>query len=244
MNRTIVLSIALTVMSVGLATGCAGQRISMNRDATTVPEDQSSWQDEFNISERTLVPTGRNPYFMLEPGFRVELEGDQARVLITVLDETVEIDGVVTRVVEEREWKNEDLVEVSRNFFAIDPETNDVFYFGEDVDIYENGKVVKHTGEWRAGSDNAKAGMMMPGRPTVGLRYYQEVAPGVAMDRAEVISLNETLQTPAGTFSEVLKTRETTPLNAAETDHKTYAQGIGLIQDAGLLVTRHGFVQQ
>jgi hypothetical protein len=30
-----------------------------------------------------------------------------------------------------------------------------------------------------------KAGMIMPGKVEVGLKYYQEIAPGVAEDRAE-----------------------------------------------------------
>lgn len=239
MKRTLVSSLTLTIIFMLLTTNCTRQRISV------IPEqyDQSQWQDDFNLAERTLVPTGRNQYFILEPGFQLVLEGNQEKLAITVLDETVEIAGVTTRVVEEREWKNGELIEVSRNFFAICAETGDVFYFGEDVDMYENGTVVKHTGEWRAGSDDAKPGMIMPGQPTVGLKYYQEVAPGVAMDRAEVVSLNETLQTPAGIFSGSLKTRETTPLNPVENEFKTYAPEIGLIQDASLLLTSHGVIE-
>ena len=49
-------------------------------------------------------------------------------------------------MVEEREWKKGELHEVSRNYFAMCEQTKDVFYFGEDVDYYENGKVVKHDG--------------------------------------------------------------------------------------------------
>ena len=202
---------------------------------------KSAWQDNFNLSERTLVPTGRNPYFILEPGFQIVLEGKAEKVAISVLDETIVVDGVKTRVVEEREWKNGQLAEVSRNFFAICEKTKDVFYFGEDVDVYEKGNVVGHSGAWRAGKDGAKPGMMMPGRPAVGMKHYQEVAPKVAMDRAEVVSLTERLKTPAGTFVNCLKTQETTPLDPAEKGHKTYAPGIGIIQDEDLLLVRHGF---
>jgi hypothetical protein len=231
MKKTVVTSIVLTIVSMFLATGCAHQRAS-----------PGPWQKEFNISERTLVPTGRNQYFVLEPGFQIILEGRNEKVSITVLDETTEVAGVTTRVVEEREWKNGGLVEVSRNFFAICTETNDVFYFGEDVDIYKDGEVVKQSGEWRAGEGNAKAGMIMPGRPSVGLKHYQEIAPGVAMDRAEIVSLEETLKTPAGVFSGCLKTQETTPLNRLESEYKTYAPGIGLIQDENLLLIEYGFI--
>jgi hypothetical protein len=41
----------------------------------------------------------------------------------------------------------------------------------------------------------------MHGTPKLGMKYYQEIASRVAMDRAEIVSLNDTCKTPAGTFS-------------------------------------------
>ncbi len=202
----------------------------------------SGFRESFDLSSRNLVTDGTNPFFVLEPGFRIVLEGGAERVEITVLDEIVDVAGVDTRVVEEREWRNDALREVSRNFFAIDPGTLDVFYFGEDVDMYENDQVVRHLGAWRAGLNGAQPGMIMPGRPEIGQKYFQELAPGVAMDRAEVVSLTEVLATPAGEFEQVLKTKETTALNPFESEFKSYAPGIGLIQDAGLLLTEFGYV--
>ena len=76
------------------------------------------------------------------------------------------------------------------NYFAICKETNSVIYFGEDVDNIENAVVVNHDGSWLAGVKGARAGLIMPGMPLLGARYYQEVAPGVALDRAEIESLD------------------------------------------------------
>ena len=42
--------------------------------------------------------------------------------------------------------------------------------------------------------------MMMPGSPKAGQKFYQELAPGVGMDRAEILSIAEKVVTPAGTF--------------------------------------------
>lgn len=199
------------------------------------------WQEEFSLEERELVPTGRNPFFILEPGFQVALEGGSEKLVITVMDETKVVDGVVTRVVEEREWRNGEIVEVSRNFFAMCRETLDVFYFGEEVDMYKDGVVVRHEGAWLAGEEKARPGMIMSGSPRVAMKYYQEIAPGVAMDRAEVLSLTASLETPAGTFDNLLRTVESTPLNPLERGIKTYAAGIGLIQDEGLKLTDYGY---
>jgi hypothetical protein len=48
-----------------------------------------------------------------------EEDGVPVKLLITVLDEMRLIDGIMTRVVEEREWEDDELVEVSWNYFAV-----------------------------------------------------------------------------------------------------------------------------
>ena len=71
---------------------------------------------------------------------------------------------------------------------------------------------------------------MIPGRPGVGDKYYQEIAPNVAMDRVEIVSTDETLKTPAGTFEHCVHLKETTPLER-DVSHKWYAPGVGLVKD-------------
>jgi hypothetical protein len=195
--------------------------------------------DTFRVDPADWSSTGTNRHFILEPGFVLVLEGGGERLTITVLDETKVVDGVTTRVVEEREEKEGKLVEVSRNFFAISKRTNDVYYFGEEVDIYADGKVVSHDGAWLSGQNGARWGLMMPGTPLLGARYCQEIAPGVAMDRAEVVGVNETFETGAGKFEGCLKTLESTPLEGG-TEHKFYAPGIGLLRDGKMRLVRHG----
>jgi hypothetical protein len=202
----------------------------------------SGWQEEFNITKRKLVTTGRNPYFVLEPGFQLVLEGGGTKLQITVLNETKTIDGVVTRVVEEKEWKDGQVHEIAKNYFAMCEQTKDVFYFGEEVDFYENGKVVKHDGSWLAGNGN-KAGMIMPGTPKLKAKFYQEIAPGTAMDRAEIVSLTDTCKTPAGTFSKCMKVKEGTALNVLETEYKHYAPAIGLAKSGDLELVKYGMVK-
>ena len=118
--------------------------------AQTTPSVDRTWTADFVINPGEFVTTGRNPWFILEPGYVLTLEGRDTRLVITVLDETVRVDKIDTRVVEERETAKGELIEVSRNFFAISTRTNAVFYFGEDVDMYKGGKVVSHDGAWRS----------------------------------------------------------------------------------------------
>ncbi len=219
-----------------VAIGCS----SSNEPGSTAGQ----WQEDFDLSNRTLVSSGRNRYFILEPGFQLVLEGGDEKLAITVLDETEVVDGVTTRIVEEREWNDGKLVEVSRNYFAMCEKSGDIFYFGEAVDDYQDGQLSGHGGAWRAGEKDARAGLIMPGTATAGQKYYQEMAPGVAMDRAEVIRVSETFKTPAGIFEQCLKTREGTALNPLEKEYKYYAPGIGLIQDGDMLLVKQGFVGQ
>ena len=202
-----------------------------------------SWTKDFAQDKADLSPTGRNPYFILEPGYTLVLADGKEQLVVTVLEETREIDGVQTRVVEERETDGGQLVEVSHNFFAISRRTNSVYYFGEEVDIYEKGKIVKHEGAWVSGDKGAKFGLAMPGLPLLRARYYQEVAPGVALDRAEIVSLTDTLKQPAGNFINCLKIEETTPLEAGK-GYKYYAPGIGLVQDDRLKLVKYGLTKQ
>lgn len=201
-----------------------------------------SWQQDFAISSCKMQTTGRSEYFVLEPGYQLVLEGGDTKVQITVLPETKMVAGVSTRVVEEREWKEGKLYEVAKNYFAICEQTKDVYYFGEDVTFYKNGKVSGHEGSWLAGERGNKPGLMMPGAPKVGMKYYQELAPGVAMDRAEIVSLTDTCKTPAGTFSPCMKVQETSAIKF-EKEFKYHAPGIGLVRDEDVLLVKHGFIK-
>jgi len=186
---------------------------------------------------------GDNLYFPLNPGSQQVLKDAKNNVTLTITtkNETKKIflsgNGSATtldaRVVEEREFVNGKLFEVAKNYFAICRETGSVFYFGEDVDFYnEAGQVINHDGSWLAGVNGARPGLqMLSGTPPNGARYYQEIALGVAEDRAEVVSTTGKVQNPLlEPFSNILMTQESSALESG-TSFKYYLQGVGLIQD-------------
>jgi hypothetical protein len=201
------------------------------------------WKSQFNVDKGNLAARGRNQYFILEPGYQLTLAAGAEKLVITVLNETRIVDGVETRVVEERETKNNRIVEVSKNYFAISKSSGDVYYFGEEVDMYKEGKVTSHAGAWLSGVEGARFGLMMPGEVQVGAMYYQELAPRKAMDRAHIVSTVETVVTPAGTHKNCLKIEETTPLEPGVKEYKYYTAGIGLIRDGALTLVSYGNVR-
>ncbi|MEK6223433.1 MAG: hypothetical protein N2A97_01045 [Thermodesulfobacteriales bacterium] len=116
-----------------------------------------------------------------------------------------------------------EVLEISRNFFVQAPDGT-ACYYGEDVDVYEDGIIVDHPGEWRAGENGNLPGIQMPANPKVGDIYAQ--------DQAEVVALGETITVPAETFSDTLITEECNPLDNGALDDKAYVSGIGLAIDA------------
>ncbi len=197
------------------------------------------WAEDCEFKTRAA-----NPYFILKPGYQLVFEGEEdgenKRLVITVLSETEEIfvpeiGTVKARVVEESESVNGELVEVSRNFYAICKKTNDVFYFGEDVDIFNPDGSVSHEGAWRAGEPDddglAEPGIIMPGTFLLGSRYFQERAAGIALDRAEHVEMGLDVTTGAGTFARCVKVIETTPLEPGAESVKIYCPEVGLVVD-------------
>lgn len=210
----------------------------------------------FPLVSCEFISWGGNLYFPLIPGRQLYYSNascvaagecdDLTELWITAERETKRVSfpvgntqlSVATRVVTERETENGKLVEISRNYFASCRSSRDVYYFGEDVDIYKNGKVVSHDGAWLSGRHGAKPGIVMPETGfIVGSRYFQEIAPDIALDRAEHKRVGFSMQVPAGRFNNCLEVEETTPLEPDDVGQKIYCRGVGLVKDDDLELT-------
>ena len=216
--------------------------------AAPAQDEEEEFTTDFFIEDCSFSNRGRdNRFWSLWPGDRLVLEGEEdgeeLQVIITVLQQTETIRFttergvpmvVKARVVEERESEGGELVEVSRNWFARCRETGDVFYFGEEVDLFEDGEIVGSEGEWRAGEDGAQPGVIMPGTFLLGSRYFQEIAPGEALNRAEHTDMDLDLDLPAGSFRRCVQVIETSPLEPGDESEKLYCPGVGLVFDDGV----------
>ena len=184
------------------------------------------------IDPANFVAAVTNPYFPLTPGKTFIYEGQtslglehsefavthKTRVILGVtcveVRDTVKHDGVVT--------------EDTLDWFAQDKAGN-VWYFGENTHEIENGLITTIDGTFMGGVAGDKPGIIMKANPKVGDFYRQEFSLGNAEDFAETRSVTETVTVIAGTFSNCLKSRETTPLETDLLEHKFYAPGIGNI---------------
>ena len=92
--------------------------------------------------------------------------------------------------------------------------------------------------------DNGLAypGIFMPGTFFLGAKYYQQLAEGYSMERAENVESGLTIETPAGVFKNCIKVRETnwSEPKGAET-FKLHAPGVGLLGEDALRLTGYGY---
>ena len=182
------------------------------------------------IIPRNFVPTINNKFFTLIIGttlvYESKLNEDVERTEVSVTNDGRNVMGVATTVVWDRVWLNDQLIEDTKDWFAQDLEGN-VWYFGEDSEEFEGGKMVYSDGSWEAGVDGAKPGIIMKAIPQTGNSYRQEFSPGKAEDMAEIVSLNESVSVPYGKFSGCLKTKEWNPLESGGNEFKYYCTEIG-----------------
>jgi hypothetical protein len=181
-----------------------------------------------------------NPYFPLPSGkvftYHDILKDTQELNTVEVTKDKKTILGVAVTVVHDQVFLADgSLAEDTFDWYAQDQQGN-VWYFGEDTKEYDHGTVVTTTGSWEAGANGAKAGVIMLADPHVGDVYKQEEAPGIG-DMAKVVSLDETVTVPYGTFSHCLDTAEWTPVEPGDRSHKFYAPGVGNVLE---VATRQG----
>jgi hypothetical protein len=187
---------------------------------------------------QTFTLLAGNPYYPITAGSYWVLEGDDegtpVRVRIDATAETEQVGGVTTRVVTETEsafdaeageWE---LVEISHNYFAL-TRAGTLCYFGEAVDIYQDGEVVSHEGAWRADAPGNAPGVFMPADPQPGMTFQMESAPGVAEDQGKIEGAGP-ITVPVATFTETIRVREFNPLDRGK-GFKIFARGVGMIVD-------------
>ena len=218
-RRVILLVVA--ACSVVAVAACGGS------DESSLPQGSESVRldpDDFT----TVID---NPYWPMAPGNRwvyreTDAEGNEQRVEVTVTSETRTIQGIEARVVHDVVSEDGQPLEDTYDWYAQDDDGN-IWYLGEDTKEYENGKVTSTAGSWEAGVDGAQAGILLPGEPEVGVSYRQEHYEGEAEDAAQVLSLDEKVTVPLGSFADVLMTKDYTPLDPKLVEHKFYARGVG-----------------
>jgi hypothetical protein len=202
------------------ASGC-GDDTSHAERAAPAKVDKSQFSAKVN---HPLVPLASVPF----TAFAGTDGNTKTSGTNQVLKKKAVVDGVRVAVLENKEYEDGKLVEHTLDYFAQRPDGS-VWYFGERVQNFENGKV-NHEGQWLAGKGNARPGIYMPAKPKTGEVFKQERAPGVAEDRSTVLASGLTRKTKAGKFSKCIKVKDFSPIDKL-TEFKYYCAGIGLVHE-------------
>lgn len=194
-----------------------------------------------SINPADFQPVITHPLFPLSltgPKVFAGEETDESGKTITtrleshLLASTEVVMGVTVAVLEETAFKDGQLVERALDYFA-QHRDGSVYYFGEKVDNYDGGKFKDHHGQWIAGEGQNKPGIIMGAKPSVGQTFEQELAPGIAEDKSTVLSTTDSVTTPAGSYTNCIKTKDFTPLEPDIEEFKWFCPSIGLAQEQG-----------
>ena len=232
------IGLGLVAVTLGLA-ACGGESSSGDANAvataspaTTPALPQGS--EPANLDPAEFTTEIDNPYFPMKPGNKwiyseTDTNGNVEDVVVEVTDKTKMIaNGVEARVIRDTVSENGVPVEITDDWYAQDSAGN-IWYLGEYVTNYQNGKVVDHSGSFEAGVDGAEAGVAMPANPEPGMSYRQEYYKGEAEDQGAIITVGEeSVQVPAGFFDkDVVMTRDLVPTEPKVQELKFYAPGVG-----------------
>ena len=220
----VVLSISIIII-IGGALLWYVRQIPSNTPAT-YPHDQVSTEYSPEINRADFSTNITNKYFSLPVGKKMTFEGITAegvneRIVIEVLPETKIIENIETITYLDRVYNNDQLVEETKDYLA-QHINGDVWYFGEDVNNFENGKLKDHAGTFLHGKDGAKAGIWMKANQNVGDSYRQEYYKGEAEDIRNTVAVGVTVATHMGVYTDCVKVYDWTPLDKTSKEHKYY----------------------
>lgn len=188
------------------------------KEATETEYNPDINPDDFTTSidnKYLRLPVGRKLYYEEQTADGLE------NIIIEIEPGTKKIMGVTTIIYRDTVSVDGVLVEDTRDYLAQDKDGN-VWYFGEDVDNYENGTLQDHSGSWVAGVDGAEPGIWIKAENKAGDSYKQEYFKGEAEDMRDVVAVNQTVVTKAKTYTDCVKMYDWTPLAPDAKEYKYY----------------------
>ena len=226
-----------------VASACSGESTPVATDCIKVVEESGQKTEEcLPIAPDTervdlVAPAFSKPTQItnpLHPTSNVKqvimgghVEGKPFRTEVTLLPETKPIEWggktVDTAVIQYVAYLDGRIHEVALDWYA-QADDGSVWYFGEDVFNYEDGKVADTEGTWIA-NDQTPAAMIMPAKPAAGNVYRPENAPEVVFEQVRVEKVDQTVPGPSGDISGAIEVMELHMDGTSE--GKVFAPGYG-----------------
>ena len=232
--------------SLALLAGCTKKQEATTAEPAAAASPVVHWTAEkelesFDPSRFSHPSQITNEWSPMKPGTRLTFEGSAIddegkeiplRMTLTATDLTKNIGGIDCLVSYDLDWKEGQLVEAENAFFAQDDSGN-VWLMGEYPEEYDDGDgVVTLNPSWIHGLEGASAGILVPGRPTLGSRSFsQGFSTAVDFtDRGKVDSLGVRTCVPADCYEDVLVIAEGSAGEIDLEQTKYYARGVGNVR--------------
>jgi hypothetical protein len=229
------LPMVMATVVVGLVCTCIwGYYVHAHSPSPVEADAQSSWPDVDRVNRANFASVGKTPYFNLEPGYRLNYRDGSVTRTITVRRRTKIVDGVETRVVEQKQKEVGKPTRIVWKYYAIDKTTLAVYCFGVHIQTYFQGNLLSHR-SWCAGVHGKHFRLEMPPQPKVG----EALVHSSTRRQYEVTDLRATIVTPAGAFANCLRTEAKGSMEKVAKE-KVFAPGVGLVKDGQFLLVRHG----
>ena len=227
----------LRVLSVLLLALLVGIEISANEVRAEVPSGTPTFSNPLNID---------NQYFPFQPGGLKIFSGSEHgtktaaidRYLTAIRTFKLSANNVACHILVEESYETGELVERSFNYFA-QADDGTVYYFGEVVDLFQNGVIVGHEGSWLVGGPGAadppetgsatKPGLFMPANPELGDMFKPEDLFPIVDETGEVVAVDQDVNAPAGKYDGAIEVRESSRIDPG-TELKWYAPGVGVVK--------------
>ena len=227
---------ALALTACGAGTPPAERRPSAEPTARTSARATDEGSRRVDLETPTFSdPTSiTNPLFPISDLDQVIQLGDEAgtrlRFEVTRLPATkvIEWDGRTVETVQSQfvAYGDGRVLEVAVDYFA-QADDGAVWYFGEQVDNYEDGVIANNDGTWLAGKDGPP-GMIMPADPQVGDVYRPENIPDLVFEEVTVLETDQTVPGPRGDVEGAIAIQER--LMDGVLEGKTFAPAYGEFQ--------------
>jgi hypothetical protein len=233
--------VPVLLASLAVVAGCSGGGSAVASDdrvPRTVKTPLPQGSEPVELDPADFTADIDHPYWPMAPGtrwtYREVEDGETLEVVVTATSATRRIaNGITARVVRDSVTLDGELIEDTFDWYAQDSAGN-VWYLGEDTKEFENGKAVSSSGSFEAGVDGAQAGVMLPARPEVGMRYRQEYYRGEAEDNGRILAVEHMADVPYGHLEDLLVTVDTNALEPKVLEYKMYAPGIGPVLALGI----------
>jgi hypothetical protein len=241
-GRFVALAICTPLVS-ALSIACSGDSAPVAADCMTVVEESGQTTDEClpiaPDSERVdlVTPAFSKPTPItnpLHPTSNVKqvimgghVDDKPFRTEVTLLPGTkpIQFNGktVDTAIIQYVAYSDGRIHEVAIDWYA-QADDGSVWYFGEDVSNFEDGKVADTNGTWMA-NDQTPAAMIMPAKPATGNVYRPENLPEVVFEQVRVEKVDQTVPGPSGDISGAIEVMELHMDGTSE--GKVFAPGYG-----------------